>query len=273
MKRMYMPWLRQLTCFLAGVLLVSVAASAQVASSISESGSASALLAADESFGSGASAAGGATDHSPNGIGRYHWKDNIAFEAGGGFNAPTPVASDYITWGGNFNVGAGLHLNDRLSILVEYQFLDDKLPKAIIGEAGAQAGHAHIWGFTLSPVYELFPKRRNSLYLTGGGGFYRKLTSFTDPVLAEYCNYYFCELGTANAVVGQFSSNQGGWNIGAGYAWKIGSPATGGRLKLFAEARYMDILTPAVTTEPNGLGTTSVAAGTELIPVTFGLRW
>jgi hypothetical protein len=33
-------------------------------------------------------------------------------------------------------------------------------------------------------------------------------------------------------------------------------------MKLIAEVRYLDVLTPAVTTQPNGLGTTTVAAGT-----------
>jgi aspartyl/asparaginyl-tRNA synthetase len=37
-------------------------------------------------------------------------------------------------------------------------------------------------------------------------------------------------------------------------------------MKLFGEARYVYIHTPAIT-EANGLGTT------ELIPVTFGMRW
>ncbi len=43
-------------------------------------------------------------------------------------------------------------------------------------------------------------------------------------------------------------------------------------VKIFAEARYLDVLTPAVTTEPNGLGTTTVEEGTRLLPVTIGVR-
>jgi hypothetical protein len=54
-----------------------------------------------------------------------------------------------------------------------------------------------------------------------------------------------------------------------GFAYRPG----GGNMKLFAEARYLDVLTPAVTTQPNGLGTTTVGPNTKLIPVTFGVRW
>ncbi len=194
----------------------------------------------------------------------------LAFEAGGGFNAPD---SNAVTYGGQFTVGTGVHINRRLSTLIEYQFLDAKLPGYLIAEAGANGGHAHIWSFTVDPVFSLFPKSNNDVYVTGGGGFYRKVTSFTDPELTEYC-YYFCEEGTTNAVVGHFSSNQGGWNIGAGYEHRLGGMYGDSKTTLFMEARFVDVLTPAVVgATPNGLGATTVAADTKLIPVNLGVRF
>jgi len=194
---------------------------------------------------------------------------HLAIEAGGGFNAPTADSSSDITWGGNLTIGAGLHVAPHVSLLAEYQFIDDKLPGRIISETGANGGNAHIWSLTLAPVIDLFPHRRNDLYITGGGGFYRKVTSFTDPEAVEYCNYYYCGITTVNQVVGHFSSNQGGWNAGIGATHRLGD----GKTKLFAEVRYLDIDTPEVTSQPNGLGTTTIAANTRLIPVTFGVRW
>ena len=198
---------------------------------------------------------------------------NYALDFGGGFNAPHPDSSPYITWGGHFNVGAGYHFSPNFALLAEYQFIDDKLPGNLIAETGANGGNAHIWSLTLNPIVSLFPKSSNDLYITGGGGFYRKVTNFTDPVATYYCDYYYCGIGTTNQVVGHFSSNQGGWSIGLGYQHRIGGMYHEGRMKYYVEARYLDILTPAVTTQPNGLGTTTVAAGTRLIPVTFGIRW
>ena len=104
---------------------------------------------------------------------------HFTFEAGGGANGPTSDSSRYITWGGNFTFGAGVRINPWLSTLVEYQFIDDKLPGRLIAEAGSDGGHAHIWSLTLAPVVDLFPKSSYDLYITGGGGFYRKVTSFT----------------------------------------------------------------------------------------------
>jgi hypothetical protein len=200
---------------------------------------------------------------------RHSVLHNWTFEASGGFNAPI---SNSVTYGGQFTVGAGLKFNKYLSTLIEYQFLDSKLPGNLIAEAGANGGYAHIWSFTIDPVIDLMPKATNDVYITGGGGFYRKVTSFTDPEETEYC-YYFCEIGTTNAVVGHFSSNQGGINIGAGFQHRVGGMSGDGNMRLFVEARYLDVFSPAVMGSANGLGVTSVAANTRTIPVSVGVRF
>jgi hypothetical protein len=209
----------------------------------------------------GANPAAGQSDASY-GSHRNGYMSHLAFEAGGGFNAPIGNDQPFITWGGNLTVGGGLRLQKHISVLAEYQFMDNKLPGGLIAEAGAQGGHAHIWSLTLDPVIDFFPSRKNDVYITGGGGFYRKVTSFTDPQLIEIC-YYFCEVGVQNVVVSHFSSNQGGANFGIGFSHKLGGDE---HLKAFAEARYLWIDTPPIG-ETDGLGRT------ELIPVTFGIRW
>jgi len=200
---------------------------------------------------------------------------HLTFEVGGGFNAPTPDSSPYITWGGNFTVGAGYRWNHNLSMNLEYQFIHSKLPGTIIAEAGATGGYAHIWSFTLDPMYEVNPKSAIIFYGVGGGGFYRKVTSFTDPAAALYCDYFgFCYVVTQNVVVGHFSSNQGGWSIGAGLEHRFAGWNGDGKMKIFAEARYLEVFSPAVNgITPNGLGVTTVGADTKIIPVTIGLRW
>ena len=196
---------------------------------------------------------------------------NLAFEVGLGPVAPTD--KKFITWGGNITVGGGVNFSKRFATLIEYQFMSNKIPGAIIAETGASGGHAHIWSLTLDPVVSLFPNSENDIYVTGGGGFYRKVTSFTNVLPGQYCNYYYCGVGYTPQVVGHFSSNQGGFNIGGGYQHRMGGMYGDSKMKLFAEVRYVDVLTPAVRTQPNGLGTTSVGAGTKLIPINIGIRW
>ena len=143
--------------------------------------------------------------------------------------------------------------------------MDNKLPGSLIANVGTQGGNAHIWSLTLSPVVDLMPKRSISPYVTGGFGFYRKVTNFTDPEEGEVC-YYYCGIVVENETVYHFSSNQWGGNLGVGLSHRIGGTYGDGQAKIFAEARYLFINTPGITTT-NGTGTT------ELIPVTFGVRW
>jgi hypothetical protein len=225
--------------------------------------------------GSPSSAAGGsgAGQYGGGGGGRHGLLHNWTFEASGGFNAPQ---SSSVTYGGQFTAGAGLNFSRQFAGLIEYQFLDAKLPGNLIAETGAQGGHAHIWSFTIDPVIDLMPKATNDLYITGGGGFYRKVTSFTDPEEAYYCDYFYgiCGGYTTNVVVGHFSSNQGGFNIGAGFQHRLGGMYGDGKTKLFVEARYLEVLSPAENgITPNGLNVTTVAADTKMIPVNLGVRW
>jgi hypothetical protein len=283
-------WLSAVSLAFAGaaVLLAGGAASAQVLSSSNPSSSDAVTVAESSSSeynfiadapdaaepGTPAPAAGAAAGQYDNKSGGYRgFLSRLTYEAGGGFNAPSSDSSSYITWGGNFTVGGGMRFSHGVSLLAEYQFIDDKLPGAVIAETGATGGNAHIWSLGLSPVINLFPKRTNSLYVTGGGGFYRKVTNFTNPEPTEYCTYYYCGIGYQNAVVGHFSSNQGGWNVGAAFTHRLGGAYGDGKTMIFAEARYLQVLTPAVSSSPNGLGTATLAANTKLIPVTFGVRF
>ena len=80
--------------------------------------------AADPSAPEPAGGAAGQYDNKAGG-GGHGWKGRLAFEAGGGANAPTSDSKPYITWGGNLTVGGGLHFSRGISLLAEYQFMDD----------------------------------------------------------------------------------------------------------------------------------------------------
>jgi hypothetical protein len=201
----------------------------------------------------------------------------VAGNFGVGFNAPVgndtsagnsssgTYGGPFLTYGGNFTGGLGLRFSPRFSLLAEYQFMDDKLPGAFINAIGTQGGNAHIWSLSLDPVFDLFPKATNSVYVTGGGGFYRKVTNFTVPEEGEEC-YYYCGVVEQNQTVYHFSSNQGGINFGAGLSHRLGGTYGDGQMKLYAEARYVWINTPSLSSY-NGTGRT------EVIPVTVGLRF
>ena len=99
-----------------------------------------------------APSAAGQYDNRSRGGGIGGVRSHLTYEVGGGFNAPTEDSAQHVSWGGNVTVGAGYRFNQNASLMVEYQFIDSKLPGLIIDEAGATGGHVHIWSLTLDPV-------------------------------------------------------------------------------------------------------------------------
>lgn len=199
-------------------------------------------------------AGGGQYDNRTGGGRQYAWV------GGGGFNTPIGDSGTYLTWGGNFTGGGGLRFSRRFSLIGEFSFFANKLPGALVAAGGGQTGNAHIFALTADPVFDLFPSRTNSVYVVGGGGYYHKSTNFN--VLGGYDFYGYPVYVTANS----FSSNQAGFNAGFGITHRLAGVYGDGQLKLFGEVRYTWIATPEIG-QANGLGRT------ELIPVTFGVRW
>ena len=190
---------------------------------------------------------------------------HIAFV--GGVGATAPIGNDtngYETWGYNFDVGGGWNFSKNFGVLFEYIFNKNKIPGATIAEVGAQGGNINSHLFLFDPVYYFALHNSLGAYVTGGAGFSRKVTNFTDLEETEEC-YYFCYYGAASETVANFSSTQGAFDIGLGGYWKAFGRDS--NAKLFAEARYVWVDSPKPTPTTNGEGTEG------LIPVTFGIRF
>lgn len=202
------------------------------------------------------------------------WKGRLALEFGGGFDMPVGDTSNYSNNGFPINVGGGLHFGHGVSLLVEYGFISNGLPSGIAAQAGVDGGNIHMWGFSLDPVIDLMPHHNTGVYVTGGGGFYRKVTNFQVQTPQQYCTYFYCGVGYTPQTVGHFSSNQGGYNVGGGVSHRFAGTYGDGKMAVFAEARYLYLDSPAINNQSaNGLGNTTIGAGTRLVPITFGLRF
>ena len=85
---------------------------------------------------------------------------------------------------------------------------------------------------------------------------------FTEPTIATvtlfdpFYGVFFPAAVPANTVLGSFTQNKGGLNIGTGIEAKLRED---GQTKFFAETRYHYIYTSP--------------RATKILPVTFGLRW
>jgi hypothetical protein len=204
------------------------------------------------------------------GYNRYHHNDtlsdHLAIELGAGFNAPAGNTTTWQLVGYSINLGGGWMFNDRIGVLAEYGFNHANIPQNTLTNIGEPQGNVHVWSLTLDPIVYYKTSGHIGGYVTGGGGFYRKLTSFTEPVyVGDYCDYFYgCYPQYDNVTLSHFSSNQGGLNIGTGITFK---PNEGGKGKFFAEARYVWVNSPKSTTSSIGTGTVG------MFPVTFGFRW
>jgi hypothetical protein len=195
----------------------------------------------------------------------HSWEDHLAIEAGAGFNVPAGNTGTWQTVGYSINLGGGWMFNNRLGVLAEYNFNRANVPQNTLTNVGEPNGNVHVWSLTLDPVLYYKTSGHWGGYVTGGGGFYRKLTSFTEPIFeGDYCTFYYCYPQYSNITLSHFSSNQGGLNIGTGVTFK---PNTDGKLKLYAEARYVWVDAPTSTASSLGTGTVG------MFPVAFGFRW
>jgi len=212
------------------------------------------------------------------GNGGYHqysrWNNDtfhhIAIEAGAGFDAPLGSTGRAQGWGYNIKLGGGWNFNKKFGVLLEYEFNRTGVPDNVLAAVAAEQdindlnGSVHIWGFSLDPIFYYKTTGSWGGYVTGGAGFYRKLTNFSTPVYLGYgCDYFYgCYPQYSNVTVSHFSSNQAGLNFGTGFTHNIGNGA-----KIYAEARYLFVNSPNATATAPGSGTVS------MIPVTFGIRF
>src|ERR1700729_2119325 len=191
---------------------------------------------------------------------------HVALELGADFNVPPGNTTTWQSVGYSINLGGGWMFNNRIGVLAEYNFNRANIPTNTLTNIGEPDGNVHVWSLTLDPIFYYKTSGHIGGYVTGGGGFYRKLTSFTEPeYLGTYCDYFYgCYPQYANVTLSHFSSNQGGLNIGTGVTFK---PNADGKGKFYAEARYVWVDSPANSSSNIGTGTVS------MFPVTFGFRW
>lgn len=211
---------------------------------------------------------------------------HIAFEGGFGFSIPVGSDTSFSQTdindgnlspsegiGYGLTVGGGWNFSKKFGALLEYQFLHQSIPSDYLdalstADAGGSSsttglgGNINTWSLTVDPIYYVPFSHKSGVYVTGGGGFYRKVTNFTEPV--ESC-YFYCV--SSPETVDHFSSNQGGFNAGFGVYRKIFGQDSNG--KFFAEVRYVWVNSPKADSSNSFQG-----SGTEeLIPVTFGVRF
>ncbi|MGB6193056.1 MAG: porin family protein [Terracidiphilus sp.] len=186
----------------------------------------------------------------------HRWDFNI----GGGIGFPQGDLSNFINDGANFVVGGGYNVNKWLALNGEYMWHDlpvNSTTKQLLQTPDASARQNAV---TFDPMVHFPLGHHLGAYGIGGIGWYHRSGETTTPGVGVVCDpywswWYGCTIGTVNFVTGSTSANAFGENIGGGLTYRFGES----NLKFYTEVRYHHANYDKVATD--------------LLPLTFGIRW
>jgi len=180
------------------------------------------------------------------------------FKLGAGFTEPVGRTGFYTDTGWTTSAGLGFNFNSHVGALIDVDVNNLGVNPTTLSNIGVPGGSVSVFSATLDPIVHLNPHGRFDVYLTGGGGEYRREQNFVQPIYAS-TGYgaapYFGFAGPGNQIIYSSSVNKPGVDGGVGIA--IGTKWHG---KVYAEMKYDKIFL-------------SGPYHTDYMPVTFGYRW
>jgi hypothetical protein len=181
---------------------------------------------------------------------------HFAFQVGVGFTEPVGRTGMYTDVGYNTSAGVGYNFNSYLGALIDLNVDSVGVNSPTLNSIGVPGGNVNVFSATLDPIVHLMPHRRLDVYVTGGGGEYRREQIFVAPLFATVNNgaSYF-GIAPSGPISSSLSVNKPGVDVGMGIA--VGSKWRG---KFYAEAKYNRIFL-------------SGPFHMDYVPVTFGYRW
>jgi hypothetical protein len=186
--------------------------------------------------------------------------NKFRFNIGGGISFPQGDLGSFVNDGANFVVGGGYNFTRILGVDSEFMWADLPINQATKNLLATTGASARQYAWTFNPIVQLPIGHKLGAYAIGGIGWYHRSGETTTPGVGVVCDpywswWYGCTLGTVNFVTGSHSGNAFGENIGAGVTFRLGES----HAKIYAEFRYHHAGYDRVSTN--------------LIPLTFGIRW
>ncbi len=188
--------------------------------------------------------------------------------AGGGAFAPGLDYGQYLTSAWNVMGGGGIRFGSRLTLPGEISYYHAALPTPVIQTMQQRGGSYSFLTYSVDPTFYFIRGDRYGYFVVGGGGYSHVTTRFDQPVGTLDCSIYsglgysnlgnFCN-GTLTG--SSYSSNQAMYNFGIGMEARL---YPNHREILFAQGRYIKMMTPA-----NQLPGQDFA----LVSISAGLRW
>jgi opacity protein-like surface antigen len=184
----------------------------------------------------------------------------VAFNVGGGFTQTLGGTGQRLNNGWNFDGGLGYNVTPYVGFLGQFNFNQFDINSTTLNALGFPGGDVSLWSLTLNPIVHTNPRGPVDLYFIGGGGLYHRRQEFTQPSSAVFTGFdpffgLYQVAVPATQVLTSYAVNKPGINGGIGLAF-----GTRWHVKVYAEARYHRMF----------LGNDR---HTDILPVTFGVRW
>jgi Outer membrane protein beta-barrel domain len=188
---------------------------------------------------------------------------NLNVGVGPGF--PLSAASDFASTSYNIVAGGGRNLGYHLKLTGEFMFQGLPLKQSVANELGVSQVKGRLYSVSANLLWGVPLTNKIGAYAIGGGGWYRRSLEAQNTVLqaGSVCEpgWIWWDIECTNGIfptqvtVGSRSSDAGGFNIGGGFTFRVGTTST----NIYAEVRYHKAFTANIDTT--------------VLPVTFGLRW
>lgn len=194
------------------------------------------------------------------GMSQSTWLNKFNFELGGGVTPTVGQTRADLSNGWNALAGIGYNFDQPLGVRLEFMYDGLGVTNAALRRVDEPAGNAHMWSLTLDPVLRFINVGPFHAYAIVGGGYYRRTVQFTQPTTATvfvfdpWWGYFGPAVVPANQVLGTVTKGAGGANGGLGLSVRVGHHTS-----MFVEARYHYVWTSN--------------RATQILPITFGVRW
>ena len=175
------------------------------------------------------------------------------FSVGAGFTTALGDTGRYVNNGWNLGAGFGYNFSSYFGAVLDLNYNSMGLTGAQLFNYGVSNGGLHVFSATVDPIVHLTPKLPVDVYVTGGGGLYRRAEAYSVPTLTAPPAYNPFFGFAPSGLVDYYSSVKPGIDAGIGLAF-----ASKWKGKFFVEARYNRII---------------ANYHTDYLPVTIGYRW
>lgn len=185
------------------------------------------------------------------------------FNIGSGPGFPVYPTSSFAHTSYNFVTGGGVNPAGHIKINAEFMFHGLPVQHSIIQQSGFSDVKGRLYSLTGNVLVGTGASK--SVYLIGGGGWYRRTLEAKQTVLvagtACVPAWASWSIPCANGVVsedmtvGSRTTSAPGFNVGGGFTFRLGDSSA----NFFTEIRYHHAFTKSVETT--------------ILPLTFGIRW